>query len=59
MRFALSDVIVCPACRGALKAKEEAHEEVSELRCGGCGRRYPVIEGIPVLLEERAEREQP
>ena len=41
---------VCPACQGALRAAAEW------LSCGGCGRRYPVIEGIPVLIVERAER---
>ena len=34
---------VCPSCRGPLAAGEEV------LSCGGCGRRYPVLFGIPDL----------
>lgn len=38
----------CPACRGVLGTAGEA------VVCGACGRRYPVEDGIPVLLQERA-----
>jgi uncharacterized protein YbaR (Trm112 family) len=41
--------LACPACHGALRL-EEAH-----VVCTGCGRSYPVVEGIPVLIVERAE----
>jgi hypothetical protein len=42
--------VVCPACWGALGAAE------GTLVCVGCGRRYPVVDGIPVLIVERAEQ---
>ncbi|MCS7234650.1 MAG: Trm112 family protein [Armatimonadota bacterium] len=44
------DLLACPACRGRLS------EEDDRLVCCSCGRRYPVREGIPVLLVEEAER---
>ncbi len=40
--------LVCPVCRKPLERVE------SSVRCTGCGRRYPVVDGIPVLLAERA-----
>lgn len=42
------DRLACPVCMGALRL-EEPH-----LRCEGCGRTYPVADGIPVLIAERA-----
>lgn len=42
-------LLACPACRGELRA------EANRLVCGACGRAYPVIDGIPVLIAERAE----
>jgi uncharacterized protein YbaR (Trm112 family) len=41
--------LACPACTGDLRL-EPAH-----LRCLACGRAYPVIDGIPVLIAERAD----
>lgn len=46
----LLDLLACPACRGRLEA------EADRLRCASCGLRYPVRDGIPVLLVEEAER---
>jgi uncharacterized protein len=46
------DLIVCPACQGQLALAEVAVD------CKVCGRRYPVVDGIPVLLVERAEMQQ-
>ena len=40
--------LVCPVCHGRLEL-----EGVS-VRCAGCGRSYPIEDGIPVLLELRA-----
>ncbi len=39
----LTRLLVCPACRAALHWSCEAV-------CAGCARRYPVVDGIPVLL---------
>jgi hypothetical protein len=40
--------IVCPVCHQPLQL------EAAVLQCQGCGRRYPVVDGIPVLLADRA-----
>jgi hypothetical protein len=41
--------LACPVCFGALQL------EAARLVCAGCGRAYPVVDGIPVLIAERAE----
>jgi len=40
--------IVCPVCRQSLQF------EGAWIRCQGCGKRYPIVDGIPVLLADRA-----
>jgi uncharacterized protein len=45
-------LLVCPSCRGRLELAADG----SVLACSGCGRRYPVRDGTPVLLVEEAER---
>jgi uncharacterized protein YbaR (Trm112 family) len=44
------DILVCPACKGELR------DEDIELVCNRCGRRYPVRDGIPVMLIEEATK---
>jgi len=46
---AVLDMLACPACMGGL-----TFEEV-RLVCGNCGRVYPIVNGIPVLIAEQAE----
>lgn len=41
--------VACPACHGELRTAEGG------LTCAACGRIYPVVDGIPVLIAERAE----
>jgi uncharacterized protein YbaR (Trm112 family) len=36
--------LACPACLGALDVNG------ARLVCAGCGRAYPVVDGIPVLI---------
>ena len=40
--------LACPVCRQSLALDAEF------VRCNGCERRYPILNGIPILLEERA-----
>jgi hypothetical protein len=47
---AVPEGVVCPACWGDLSAQAET------LVCAACARRYPVVDGIPVLIVERAEQ---
>ena len=42
----LLDILVCPACRSSVEYKERRHVVV----CTDCGRRYPVQDGIPIML---------
>ena len=41
-------LLACPACRGQLRP------EAAELVCMSCGLVYPIVDGIPVLIAERA-----
>jgi uncharacterized protein YbaR (Trm112 family) len=47
----LAEILVCPMDKAALIQDIEA----SRLECTSCGRRYPVREGIPIMLVEEAE----
>ncbi len=40
--------LVCPVCHARLRADGQF------VLCTACSRRYPVLDGIPVLLESRA-----
>jgi uncharacterized protein YbaR (Trm112 family) len=42
------DLLACPACYGSLQPEPLAAV------CAGCGRRYPVRDGIPVLIVDQA-----
>jgi len=41
-------LLACPACHGDLRLEE------ASLVCASCGRGYPVVDGIPVLIAGRA-----
>ena len=41
--------LACPACLGDLQLGKDA------VVCTACGRNYPVVDGIPVLIPERAD----
>ena len=45
--------LACPVCLGSLAL------ETNSVRCTGCTRSYPVIDGIPVLLASRASADAP
>ena len=48
----LLDILACPACKG----KIEYVEADEKLVCRGeCQRRYPIRNGIPVMLIDEAE----
>lgn len=46
----LLEILVCPACKGKVVPREDL------LVCGACGRRYPVREGIPIMLVEEGDK---
>jgi uncharacterized protein YbaR (Trm112 family) len=49
----LLDILACPACRADVRL------EGDRIVCAGCGRRYPVRDGIPIMLVEEAEGTAP
>jgi uncharacterized protein YbaR (Trm112 family) len=49
----LLDILICPACGEGSAVLPDAVESV--LVCTCCGRRYPVREGIPVMLADEAD----
>jgi uncharacterized protein YbaR (Trm112 family) len=46
----LLEILVCPACKGELEYRPEA----DELICHACRVRYPIRDGIPVMLIDEA-----
>lgn len=49
----LLEILACPNCRGDVEYLED--RQVIECR-GECRYRYPVRDGIPVLLVDEAEK---
>ena len=47
----LLDILACPACKGNIVYNQENEK----LICQECGRRYPIRDGIPVMLIDEAE----
>ncbi|NQV07241.1 Trm112 family protein [bacterium] len=50
VRKELLAIMACPGCKGSLA------DEGQTLLCEECGVRYPVSDGIPVMLPEAAIR---
>ncbi len=49
----LMEILACPACKGPVKLQEE------RIVCQECGLRYPIRDGIPIMLVDEAERAEP
>lgn len=45
----LLDILACPACKGDVELKE------NKIACKKCGKKYPIKDGIPVMLIDEAE----
>ena len=45
----LLDILACPLCKADVKLEGE------KIVCTKCGRKYPIRDGIPVMLVEEAE----
>jgi uncharacterized protein len=50
----LLEIICCPAVVDGEDCHGDLEERASGLHCLKCGRTYPVEDGIPVLLQDRA-----
>lgn len=46
----LLEILVCPKCKGAL----EYRQSESALVCRACRLRYPIRDGIPIMLIDEA-----
>ncbi len=42
-------ILACPACKGDVKLTE------NKIVCQKCGKKYPIRDGIPVMLVDEAE----
>jgi len=49
---ALLDILACPACEDRPPVRLD--RDAQEIVCDRCGRRYPIREGIPVMLVDEA-----
>ena len=47
----LLEIIACPKCRGELKLSEDGNF----LICENCKIKYPIEDGIPILLVDEAQ----
>ncbi|MBU4342745.1 MAG: Trm112 family protein [Candidatus Omnitrophica bacterium] len=45
----LLKILACPACKASVELKE------SKICCTACKKKYPIRDGIPVMLIEEAE----
>lgn len=48
----LLDILVCPQCKGDLEPAKDG----TGLSCHVCALRYPIRDGIPVMLVDEAEK---
>ncbi|MFH1578081.1 MAG: Trm112 family protein [Candidatus Omnitrophota bacterium] len=45
----LLDILACPDCKSDVTHKDD------KIICSGCGRRYPIKDGIPIMLISESE----
>ena len=48
----LLDILACPACKGDVILEE------NKIVCKKCGKRYPIKDGIPVMLIDTCQGAQ-
>lgn len=53
----LLEILACPLCKTEVRLEKKGEAEF--LTCGQCSRRYPIRDGIPVMLVEEAEGGEP
>ena len=50
----LTEMLVCPVCKGPLQLRRDEAARPIELLCPGDRLAFPVRDGIPVMLESQA-----
>ncbi len=48
----LLNILACPACKASVKLEDE------KIVCTKCGLRYPIKDGIPVMLIDEGEKDE-
>lgn len=48
----LLEILACPDCKAPVELQDD------KIVCTGCGKRYPIRDGIPIMLIEEAEEPQ-
>ncbi len=46
----LLKILACPACQGSVEFSDE------KIVCQQCGRKYPVRDGVPIMLVDEAQQ---
>ncbi|MDI6606443.1 MAG: Trm112 family protein [Candidatus Omnitrophota bacterium] len=46
----LLDILACPDC------KADVEEKDNKIVCKACGKKYPIRDGIPIMLIDEAEK---
>jgi hypothetical protein len=50
----LLDMLACPICKADLRLESDS----AALRCTGCGRLFPIRDGIPDMMPEAADSDR-
>ncbi len=45
------EILACPACKAEVRLDDASQRII----CQACGRRYPIRDGIPVMLIDEAD----
>jgi hypothetical protein len=48
----LLNILACPVCKASVESVS------NKIVCKKCGRKYPIRDGIPIMLEEEAENNE-
>ena len=48
----LLKILACPACKAEVELKNQ------KIVCTKCGKKYPIKDGIPIMLVEEAENNE-
>ena len=64
----LLEILACPECKAPVQLEQApspgaagpaSQASAERLVCSACGRRYPIRDGIPIMLVEEAEPPAP
>ena len=50
----LTNLLVCPVCKGPLQLRRDAEQRPLDLACSADRLAFPIRDGIPVMLESEA-----